>query len=407
MKRQGPQRVLAVLMIVAASALGACGDDDDGSGSSSTDAGDQLTGEPLKLMAVYEGSGIASASPEIPEGAIAAAEAINARGGIAGRPVEIIACDTQNDPNLAADCGRRAVSEGVVAMVGNLTLYSNQFMPLMAENRIASIGLEPATGDDFTSPAAFPIAGGAPVIWAGMPGALAERGAEKIVLARIDIDAGAALVDFANAGLERFDMTVSRDVPVPPGAPDMSTYVAAALEDGTDAIVVGLPAQDAINFVVALRQVAPEIDIALSATELGKVLDALGDNAEGIIMTASLTTALQNEAERQYEDDMASAGYDQLGGFALAAYASVMLFEEIAQDLPDITAEAVFAALEQAEDLDVGLTPPLQFRTGGVADLPRVFNSCVLAIRIHDRQQEPLTGTFYDVYTGEECPTPA
>jgi ABC-type branched-chain amino acid transport systems, periplasmic component len=96
-------------------------------------------GAPLMLMVVYEGSG-PTASPEVAEGAIAAAKAINASGGIKGRPVQIIRCDTKNDPNVAAECGRKAVSKGVVAMVGNLTLYGGQFMPLMVQHKIASSG---------------------------------------------------------------------------------------------------------------------------------------------------------------------------------------------------------------------------------------------------------------------------
>jgi ABC-type branched-subunit amino acid transport system substrate-binding protein len=400
------------LALVAAIALvTACGDDDaesatDGAPAATTSA--EPAGEPLKLMTVFEGTGIASASPEIPEGAIAAADAINRSGGIQGRPVEIVVCDTKNDPNKAAECGRRAVSEGVLAMVGNLTLYSGEFMPLIAENKIASIGLEPATASDFSSPAAFPIAGGAPVVWAGLAGSLAESGAEKIALARIDVGPAAALSDFANAGLARFDMTVSKDVPIPPGAPDMSTYVAAALEGGADALVVGLPAQDAVNFVLALRQTSPDMEVALSATELGEVLDALGENAEGLVQIASLTTALKNTAEQRYEEHMAAAGYEELGGFRLAAYASVLVFQQIAQALPEITPAAVFDALAQAENLDVGLTAPLQFTTS-VEGLPRVFNTCVFASRITgaDGEQEPITGKFQDVYTGAECSTPA
>ena len=405
---------LALLVVVALVAAG-CGDDDaepsaDGTASATTanTTAAAPAGEPLKLMVVFEGTGIASASPEIPEGAIAAAGAINRAGGIQGRPVEIIVCDTKNDPNNAAECGRRAVSEGVLAMVGNLTLYSGEFMPLMAENKIASIGLEPATASDFSSPAAFPIAGGAPVVWAGLAGTLAESGAKKIALARIDVGPAAALSDFANAGLARFGLTVSKDVPIPPGAPDMSTYVAAALEGGTDALVVGLPAQDAVNFMLAVRQASPDLEIALSATELGDVLEALGDNADGVVQVASLTTALKNTAEQRYEEDMAAAGYEELTGFRLAAYASVLVFQEIAQALPEITPEAVFDALGQAENLDVGLTAPLQFTTS-VAGLPRVFNPCVFASRISggEGEQEPITGKFQDVYTGDECPTPA
>jgi ABC-type branched-subunit amino acid transport system substrate-binding protein len=276
----------------------------------------------------------------------------------------------------------------------------------LEQNKIASVGLEPATASDFTSPAAFPIAGGAPVVWAGMPAALAQGGAKHIVLARVDVGAAAALAEFANAGLARFNMTIARDVAVPPGAPDMSTYVAAALKDGTDAVVVGLPAQDAINFMLALRQANPDITVALSATELGEVLEALGDDAEGVIQTASITIALRNTAEQQYENDMRAAGYEDLTGFRLASYASVLMIDQIAEGLPSITAAAVFDALGQAENLDVGLTAPLQFTTGGVGGLPRVFNPCLFATQIKDGVQEPLTGTFEDAYTGEECPTP-
>src|SRR5262249_22679142 len=88
------------------------------------------TGAALKLMVVYEGVGSVT-NPEAPEGAIAAAKAINAAGGIKGRPIQIIACDTKSDPTTATGCGRRAVSEGVVAIVGSITLFGGRFMPLM------------------------------------------------------------------------------------------------------------------------------------------------------------------------------------------------------------------------------------------------------------------------------------
>ena len=103
-------------------------------------------------------------------------------------------------------------------MVGNLTIYGNRFMPLMAQHKIPSIGLEPATGADFTSPASFPIGGGAPVQFAGLGAALAKSGAKKIVLARLDIPEAAAVAQFVNAGLKRFRLTM-RDLPVPVQAP--------------------------------------------------------------------------------------------------------------------------------------------------------------------------------------------
>src|SRR5262249_50082610 len=163
---------------------------------------------------------------EVSEGAIAAAKSINAAGGIKGRPVEIIRCDTKADPNVATECGRTAVSQGVVAMVGNLTIFGNRFMPLMAQHNIPSSGrARAAAAADFTSPASLPVGGGAPVQFAGLAAALAEAGPKKIALARQDIPAAAAVAPFANAGLKRFGLTM-RDVAVPPGAPDMAPYAA-------------------------------------------------------------------------------------------------------------------------------------------------------------------------------------
>jgi len=397
----------AVLLAVLALSANACGNaDEPTSGSGSSDAAAaRLTGTPLKLMVVYESTG-PSAVPEVSEGAMAAAKAINADGGIKGRPVQVIRCDTKADPNVATECGRKAVAESVVAMVGNLTIHGNRFMPLMARHKIASIGLEPATAADFTSAASFPVGGGAPVQFAGLSAALAQAGAKHIVLARQDIPAAAAVAPFVNAGLERFHLTM-RDVPVPPGAPDMSPYAAAALERGTDGIVVTQANQDAVNFIQAVRQANPDVKIALNAPSNAEVNKALGSDADGIIENGATSIALKNTAEKQYEADMKAAGYDDFTGYRLPAYAGVRVAQKLAEDLPSVTAPAVFNALQRAKDLETGFTPPLQFTEGGVAGLPRVFNPCLFAIRIEGDSHAPVTGKFEDAFTGEPCPTPA
>ncbi len=398
----------AALLAVLALSANACGNGDEPtSGSDPSDAAAaRLTGTPLKLMVVYESTG-PSAVPEVSEGAIAAAKAVNAGGGIKGRPVEVIRCDTKADPNVATECGRKAVAEGVVAMVGNLTIYGNRFMPLMARHKIASIGLEPATAADFTSPASFPVGGGAPVQFAGLSAALAEAGAKNIVLARQDIPAAAAVAPFVNAGLKRFHLTM-RDAPVPPGAPDMSPYAAAALQRGTDGIVVTQANQDAVNFVQAVRQTNPDVKIALNAPSNAEVNKALGNTAEGIIENGATSIALKNTTVKQFEADMKAAGYTNVSGYRLPAYAGVRIVENLAKDLPRITGPAVFNALRQATNLETGLTPPLQFTKGGVAGLPRVFNPCLFAIRIEEGgRHAPITGEFVDAFTGQTCRTPA
>ena len=395
--------IRAALLLTLAMTSAAFAGDTSGSDSSVATIAN-ATGAPVRLMAVYEGRG-PSANPEIAEGAIAAAKALNASGGIRGRPVQIIRCDTKNDPNVATECGRKAVSTGVVAMVGNLTIYGNRFMPLMARRKIPSIGLEPATAADFTSPASFPVGGGAPVQFAGLGAALAQAGAKKIVLARLDIPEAAAVAQFVNVGLKRFHLTM-RDVPVPVGAPDMAPYAAAALQSGTDGIIVTQAAQDAVNFVQAVRQVDPKVKIAMNVTSQDQVNRALGSDADGIIENAASTIALKNAAEKQYEKDMKAAGYRDLTSYRLPAYIAVRLVQKIAKGLPRVTAPAVFNALQRARNLETGFTPPLQFTKGGVAGLPRVFNPCLFNVRIKSGKPVPITGKFENAFTGKQCPTP-
>src|SRR5690606_8836962 len=104
---------------------------------------------------------------------------------------------------------------------------------------------------DFTSPVSFPLYGGIVTASAGLADALvSEAGATSVSLARIDLAAAAAIGVFANVALGRNDLAVTNDVAIPVGAPDMATYVASALEGGTDGVLVGLSGQDATNFII-------------------------------------------------------------------------------------------------------------------------------------------------------------
>ena len=184
------QRWLVAGVAVVAFAATACGSSSSKKSSAKTTTTEaaatsttvKFTGDPIKLMVIYEKTA-GVAQPDQAKGAIAAAKEITANGGIDGHPVDVTECDTKNDPNTAADCGRQAVSDKVAAVVGQFSVQSGEFMPLLVQNKIASIGLNPATASDFTSLASFPITGGAPSTFGTLPVALAELGATKIALA--------------------------------------------------------------------------------------------------------------------------------------------------------------------------------------------------------------------------------
>ncbi len=112
---------------VAALAVGlvaaACGNDDDAGGDDEmTTEKVEFTGPPITVVAIgeYSAGGIAS-TPEIPEGIEAGVEAVNRDGGINGSELQVEICDTNNDPNTAAACGRQAVDMGAAAVLSGLS----------------------------------------------------------------------------------------------------------------------------------------------------------------------------------------------------------------------------------------------------------------------------------------------
>lgn len=364
----------------------------------------ELTGEPVTVYVLYEGSG-SVATPEVPEGALAAAEALNRNGGIGGSPVEIVECDLANDPNTARECGQKAVDAGAAAVVGPVSANSGEFLPLLEAAQIPVVGNVPASAADFSSPASFPLYGGIVTASAGLADVLvAEGGASNVALARIDLAAAAAIAIYANMALSRSGLAVGNDVSIPIGAPDMATYVAAALQGGTDGVLVGLSGQDATNFIIQLRQTAPDVPISATTTEFSAVVEALGDAADGIYVTGFFDDATSNpEGWEQYTSDMDAAGFDDYSGFRTNSYSAVQLVAEVLGGLSEKTGPALYAALPTVDGIDLPLLPPLQFVEGGVGGVPRLFNPCGLYRQLQGGEFVTLSDGFFNMLTGEAC----
>ena len=67
--------------------------------------------------------------------ATVAADWINAHGGIQGHPLKLTNCDEQGDPTKTAQCGREAIANHDVAIIGSFTLNGSAIIPeLQAAN---------------------------------------------------------------------------------------------------------------------------------------------------------------------------------------------------------------------------------------------------------------------------------
>ena len=130
---------LLVALSLIASACGGSDSDDEAAVDTDTSSeetaeapAEELTGEPLKVMTVTTLNAAGPTYQNIANTAQAYAEYINARGGIAGRPLEVTVCDEQFDPAVATSCAREAVEEGMVSTVGSFTFFAESIVPVLS-----------------------------------------------------------------------------------------------------------------------------------------------------------------------------------------------------------------------------------------------------------------------------------
>jgi branched-chain amino acid transport system substrate-binding protein len=129
------RRAVALLAFLAVLFAAACGDD-GGSGDGGSGSGDETeetvtgddaetllgpadpaSGDPVRVGLVSDGASQAFDNTDELRAGEATADYFNARkGGIAGRPIELVTCETGASPAGAADCANQMIEEGVVAV---------------------------------------------------------------------------------------------------------------------------------------------------------------------------------------------------------------------------------------------------------------------------------------------------
>lgn len=111
---------LVAVAILAAGCGGNSGSDEGPLGNElAKGAAAKLTGEPITIFDISEVTGVPGLPAiNLPNGARAAAAYVNDHGGIGGRPIEIVSCDSKYDPGASRACAQKAVAQNALAVIG-------------------------------------------------------------------------------------------------------------------------------------------------------------------------------------------------------------------------------------------------------------------------------------------------
>lgn len=186
-------------------------------------------------------SGPVAATPELHQATDAAIEFINTElGGVDGRPIEIVFCETDLGVDKATACARKMVEERVVAVLDGLNLSAGAATKVLEENGIPWVGGIPIDPAEMTSPIAFQFSGGAPGAFVAFADHAAnDLGAERVaVLYANTPQISGAAVDYGVALLKAFGVEVT-EIAFDLTTQDYASIVQRAVEADPDAVVVG------------------------------------------------------------------------------------------------------------------------------------------------------------------------
>jgi branched-chain amino acid transport system substrate-binding protein len=380
-------------------AVTACGSDDDDastaddettSGSEATDLlgpEDAASGEPVRIGMVSDGATQAFDNTDELRTAEATAEYWNThRGGVGGRPIEIVTCETGADPAGGTNCANQMVEEQVVAVALSQSAVADAVWEPLHAAGVPTLFFQTSAEDLLSdSETSFTMVNPLATLF-GVPIAVAEsEGTDKIAFVNIDVpqanasfESGAADAVLGNAGLE-YEL-----VKIPPGTADMTSQMQEVAE--SDAGVVQIIGNDA--FCIAAIQGLNAVGYEGQITSISQcITDATreavpGDQLEGISLTATMAVgATDDPAYQLYQEVMDAYGEDVEdveNALAMGAYTTVASLAAALEGIADdITPEAAAEAIKSMDEADYPGADGLTFQCGGTAfpDQPAVCSN--------------------------------
>jgi branched-chain amino acid transport system substrate-binding protein len=389
----GAKRALALGVVgVVLTAAIACGGDDTSESTSSPDTDqaaevlgpeDLATGEPVRIGIISDGATQAYDASDELRAAQATAEFWNEhRGGIGGRPIEVVTCETGGDPAGATDCGNRMVEDDVVAVVFSNSGVGDSAWEPLHQTGIPTMFFQ-TSGDAVTRDpqSTFVLVNPLPAVF-GLPLSVAENvDADKIAFVVIDVPV--AVAAFESNGpeiLERAGLDYSL-VQIPPGTPDMTPQMQRIVDSGAE--VVQVLGNDV--FCIAAYQGLTAAGYDGEITSVSQCItdatrEALpGGDLEGISVISSIALgATEDPSYQLYEAVMATYGddvEDVENIYAMGAYSVTSALATSLEGISgDITPESVTQTIKAMPEQELPGGGGVAFRCGGsaVASLPAV-----------------------------------
>ncbi|MFJ9949179.1 ABC transporter substrate-binding protein [Kitasatospora sp. NPDC091207] len=356
---------------------------------------DAATGGGELTVMTWAPSGTGSADrPGMTALAEAVGRDINAKGGLNDRPIRVLTCNEHNTADGAAACAQQAVDAKAVAVLGSYSQYGDSFMPVLERAGIPLIGGYGLSQPEFSSPLSYPVGGGLPALIGGSGRQLVEAGCKAVALVRPDTPAGDNLLGYLANALKPAGIKLL-DVKAPEQSADYTPVARKAIgkDEPANCITSALAAEPTGNLLDSYRRLSPKN--TRIASVIGSVQQSVVDSTggdSGPLAGAYVTSWYPPESAKIWDALRSVVHGDSAGGRNVdvsdpgvqTTWVAYEVFRQVSERLAaagrPLTAKTVTALLDGGEQIDVGLTPPLNWGTTNMlpsTESPRLVNTWV------------------------------
>jgi branched-chain amino acid transport system substrate-binding protein len=361
----------------------------------------------VKIGAIIDLSNTEGGYTQYEDAFLAAIKADNAAGGISGHKIIPVVCDSQNDANATAACGRTMASDHVVYAVG-LT-YGGEYGAYLKAAGIPFGGWinDPAL---LTNSYMFSTESGGLAGIPALAAAGAANGCKNIVLvdaSQFTASANTSIADSFNS-IAKAAGIQSSAVFVQTGLPDYSSAIASAMSGGQDCLSLDAQGADEIGLVKAAEGLSkvPQIfapaytfDATTQASIGSSVMSTLHFIDIGVQSTA--TSIPQVKFAVNAINKYAPKSTRTLTGGSLFVVGAVQLGVYGAEHAKSLTAKGSNQFLSHDTHYVSGLIPPINLEKAPANPLgPRLIAPYNIVLKWKAGQFYD-SGEFFNTFTGK------
>jgi branched-chain amino acid transport system substrate-binding protein len=408
-------RRFAVLSLAALTALvTACGSSGGGGGASSATSDPvlgtprQATGSPITLGYITDGKGASIDFTPLQQTAKAAVHYVNDYlGGIAGHPVKLDICETQQLPARATACANEMIQKNVPVVLNDLTGVGPTLVPIIAKSRIPYVSFSGTTAPELTTKNVYSLTGSIAAFLGGIAEYSKESGLKKVGIVAMNIPAVTQSLNtlgklvFGKAGV------TMQIVPVDPGTADLTPEVTAIKQGGAGGMLVFADSTICANALKAAKGLGfTGTRMLVAQCVNGATAKVIPGGYQGVVVSATAKlqagdkeATLYKAVLKKYSSSTAAANSTDSG--AAEGYGAVLGFARAMAGLRTgaVTRTSVESTLQAAKNVPLPLGGGATFTCDGKA-VPGLIGICSVSAQITTLDAGGLPTTYRTVNAG-------